>query len=180
MYIFGYGSLINEASRQLTGETGNAYPALVKGLERHWSKVDSAKISPLVVREGAGACNGVLIQVSEEKLSVFDQREAGYRRVELSRERIALIDNTFALNGPVYVYVTDEVVEPCHINPIAQTYIDTVMAGCLRYSADFARSFIETTKGWHFPIIDDRQSPLYPRLAGVKDDDRDIIDSLMP
>ncbi|MGB5803907.1 MAG: gamma-glutamylcyclotransferase, partial [Vibrio anguillarum] len=26
MYIFGYGSLINSASRQLTGQTGRAIP----------------------------------------------------------------------------------------------------------------------------------------------------------
>ena len=31
MYIFGYGSLINSASRKLTGQTGEAIPVIAHG-----------------------------------------------------------------------------------------------------------------------------------------------------
>ncbi len=53
MYIFGYGSLINSASRQLTGQTGRAIPVVAHGLVRYWGKIDESYIlSPLVVNEG--------------------------------------------------------------------------------------------------------------------------------
>jgi hypothetical protein len=32
--------------------------------------------------------------------------------------------------------------------PIAQSYLDIILRGCMGISKDFARSFIETTKGW--------------------------------
>lgn len=32
--------------------------------------------------------------------------------------------------------------------PIAQSYVDIIMRGCMGISKEFARSFIETTKGW--------------------------------
>ncbi len=38
MYIFGYGSLINAASRQLTGQTGEAIPVIAHGLVRYWGQ----------------------------------------------------------------------------------------------------------------------------------------------
>ncbi|PKF49868.1 gamma-glutamylcyclotransferase family protein [Enterovibrio nigricans] len=179
MYIFGYGSLINEASRQLTGETGNAIPAIVSGLERHWGKTGSPVMSHLVVREGAGLCNGVLIHVNDDLLEVFDIREAGYQRVKLDAEKIKILDETIQLDGPVFVYVTDDVVSPCHVQPIAQSYVDTVLAGCLRYSAEFAQSFIQSTHGWDYPRMNDRDKPVYQRVAGVRKEDRARIDQFL-
>ncbi|KXF80669.1 gamma-glutamylcyclotransferase family protein [Enterovibrio coralii] len=179
MYIFGYGSLINEDSRQLTGDTGKAIPATVSGLERHWGKTGSPVMSHLVVREGTGQCNGVLIHVDDDLLEVFDIREAGYQRIRLDSERIKTLDQTIQLDGPVFVYVTDEVVSPCYVQPIAQSYVDTVLAGCLRYSAEFAQSFIQNTHGWDYPRMNDRAQPVYQRVAGVRDEDRLTIDQLL-
>ncbi|CZF85904.1 MULTISPECIES: gamma-glutamylcyclotransferase family protein [Grimontia] len=179
MYIFGYGSLINDASRRLTGETGRAVPAKVSGLQRHWGYTGSPVMSHLVVREGEGHCNGVLIHIDDSALEVFDIREAGYQRVLLDSERIQVLVDDFVVDGLVYVYVTDEVIAPCSSHPIAQSYVDTVLAGCLRYSADFAESFITSTYGWDFPRIDDRHSPVYQRVAGVADEDRCKIDAML-
>ena len=39
MYIFGYGSLINSASRKLTGQTGEAIPVIAHGLVRYLSLI---------------------------------------------------------------------------------------------------------------------------------------------
>lgn len=84
MYIFGYGSLINHASRLLTGQAKEAQPVTVHGLQRYWGKVDSTyHISPLVAAPGDGVCNGVLVKVDEKSLQQFDHREKGYRRIEL-------------------------------------------------------------------------------------------------
>ena len=69
MYIFGYGSLMNSASRQLTGQTGQAIPVIVQGLVRHWGKIDDSYImSPLVVQRGDSEVNGVLLHVSDTEL----------------------------------------------------------------------------------------------------------------
>ncbi|OOF26454.1 gamma-glutamylcyclotransferase [Salinivibrio proteolyticus] len=178
MYLFGYGSLMNPASRALTGESGWACPVTVSGLQRYWSNVSEALISPLVVLEGDGACNGVLVKIAPDALPDFDRREAGYRRLSLDASRIAL-PKGIALEGPVYVYVAEDRVAPDVHKPIAQSYIDTVMAGCLRYSSDFAAEFLHTTQGWDAAYCNDRAQPRYPRVAGVSDEDWVMIDDLM-
>lgn len=136
-------------------------------------------MSHLVVREGEGECNGVLIHIDDQALEVFDIREAGYERIELDPARVEVLIPEHKIEGPVYVYVTESVVSPCHVQPIAQSYVDTVLAGCLRFSADFAESFITSTYGWGFPRVDDRHSPVYQRVAGVADYDRSVIDTLL-
>ncbi len=72
MYIFGYGSLINAASRQLTGQTGEAIPVIAHGLVRYWGKVDDSYIlSPLVVNRGESQVNGVLLEIDDRALAEF-------------------------------------------------------------------------------------------------------------
>lgn len=89
MYIFGYGSLINAASRKLTGQTGEAIPVIAHGLVRHWGKVDDSYIlSPLVVNEGEGQVNGVLLEVDDQALADFDRRERGYHRIQIRPDQI--------------------------------------------------------------------------------------------
>lgn len=78
MYIFGYGSLINAASRQLTGQTGEAIPVIAHGLVRYWGKVDDSYIlSPLVVNRGESQVNGVLLEIDDRALAgSIAEREA--------------------------------------------------------------------------------------------------------
>ncbi|QUJ68465.1 gamma-glutamylcyclotransferase [Photobacterium sp. GJ3] len=179
MYIFGYGSLINRASRQRTGQTGAAIPAEVEGLQRHWGKVDgSYAISPLVASLGEGRCNGVLLKVEDHFLGHFDQRERGYQRVELDPARI-LQDELLSFDAPIWVYVKENPAPPCDQQPIMQTYVDTVLAGCLSISDAFARTFVETTSGWHHPLENDRESPKYGNLAGVEEAHLPCIDRLV-
>lgn len=179
MYIFGYGSLINSESRKLTGQTGKAIPAIAHGFTRHWSKIDeSYTLSPLAVNKGNGQVNGVLLKVDNEALEEFDKREAGYHRVVLPVGQIDAfepIDST----STVWVYIVNDVVDPCSKSPIAQSYVDTVLAGCLEVSETFAIHFIEHTLGWHHPLINDRQKPKYKRMAGVYRPQQEAIDALM-
>ncbi|MBC7006006.1 gamma-glutamylcyclotransferase [Photobacterium sp. BZF1] len=179
MYIFGYGSLINHASRLLTGQAKEAQPVTVNGLQRHWGKVDgSYRISPLVAALGDGRCNGVLVRVDEKALQQFDHRERGYRRIELDPTQV---ETHRPLGGdiPVWVYTKDDHEPPCHQQPIMQTYVDTVLAGCLSISGSFAKTFVETTIGWHHPLENDRHQPKYGNHAGVHDDHLEHIDQLL-
>ncbi len=179
MYIVGYGSLINAHSRQLTNNTGESQPVFITGFDRHWSKINgSYSLSPLAVTPGTGGFNGVLINITRDALKQFDEREHGYRRIELSPSNVHLNPH-HTVSDPIWMYIKDDVQAPCNQMPIAQSYIDTVLAGCLAISPDFAQQFITTTNGWQHPTMDDRSQPLYGRVAGVTNQHRVTIDELL-
>lgn len=178
-YIFGYGSLMNSASRQLTGKTAPAIPSVVHGFKRYWGKVDdSYTLSPLVVDRGEGLVNGVLLAISPGEISEFDRRERGYHRVAIPH---ANIETTQSLTreDSVWVYIKDAPEPPCSLMPIMQTYVDTVLAGCLEISENFAEQFIHSTFGWHHPLENDRHQPKYGNLAGVTQAHHPHIDALV-
>ncbi|MDA0148809.1 gamma-glutamylcyclotransferase family protein [Vibrio sp. LaRot3] len=178
-YIFGYGSLMNSASRQLTGQTSQATPAVVHGLCRHWSKVDDSYVlAPLVVTKGKGLVNGMLLQVNEQAIAEFDIRERGYQRISLPIEQID-VSLSLSQQDKVWVYITEQAEPPCLNSPIMQTYVDTVMAGCLEVSEAFAQQFIEHTVGWHHAQENDRHQPKYGNLAGVTTDHQQVIDKML-
>jgi len=67
-------------------------------------------------------------------------------------------------NIKIWVYVPELHELPDQASPIVQSYVDTILRGCLDYSEEFAVSFLETTQGWmaqHY--VDDRHKPIYPR-----------------
>ncbi len=179
MYIFGYGSLINSASRRLTGQTGRAIPASATGLVRYFGKIDDSYIlSPLVVHQGDGQINGVLLEIDEVALAEFDRRERGYQRIALTADRIHTQEH-FDPEKPIWIYVTEQHQPPCSQSPIVQTYVDTVLSGCLEFSEAFARQFVEQTLGWQHPLDNDRHAPKYGNLAGVKPEQHGLIDQLI-
>ncbi|MCK6262498.1 gamma-glutamylcyclotransferase [Vibrio sp. ZSDE26] len=185
MYIFGYGSLMNSASRRLTGQTGTTIPVNVRGLVRYWGKIDDSYVlSPLVVNEGEGQVNGVLLKIDEHTLEDFDRRERGYHRIKINALQVE-VDYSRA-NGTIlkddaviWVYVKNEPEPPCTLSPIMQSYVDTVLAGCLEVSESFAENFIENTVGWNFPFENDRDAPKYGNVAGVEPEHHTAIDSLL-
>lgn len=178
-YIFGYGSLMNSASRQLTGQTSAAVTATIEGFKRYWGKIDDSYIlSPLVVDKGHGLVNGVLLEVDEQGLQEFDVRERGYHRVKID---VCQVESKLQLqrHDQIWVYIKDSPQPPCSLSPIMQTYVDTVLVGCLEISEQFAKQFIEQTIGWHFPLENDRHDPKYGNLAGVKAEHHNLIDALV-
>jgi hypothetical protein len=115
-----------------------------------------------------GTCTGVLYPVSEKELSRFDRREIGYDRQEIPIENVDRIDYLDeehydseehvlflqAVAGKredvrIWVYVPSNPCPPDEDHPIAQTYVDIILQGCLDIHVDFAREFIEETKGWN-------------------------------
>ncbi len=179
MYIFGYGSLMNSSSRKLTGQTGKAIPVIAHGLVRSWGKIDdSYTISPLVVNSGEGQVNGVLLEIDDSELPEFDRRESGYQRVSLPASQIET-EHEFDVSRPIWVYITENHQHPCENSPIVQSYVDTVLCGCLEVSESFAKHFIAHTLGWHHPMENDRHNPKYVRLAGVSEEQHPLIDELI-
>lgn len=179
MYIFGYGSLINAASRQRTGQTGQAIPAIAHGFVRYWGKIDdSYSLSPLAVRQGEGDVNGVLLEIDDSALIEFDRRERGYQRIEIQADQIET-EQVFKRDETIWIYVKERLEPPCELSPIMQTYVDTVLAGCLSVSTQFATHFINNTIGWHYPLENDRHAPKYGNLAGVEEHHKQNIDRLL-
>lgn len=115
-------------------------------------------------QEGASAV-GIIIPVAEGDLPKFDKREQGYARIRIDLDDVDLVpfleyDETHAafVNAKnnnnhesirVWAYLPKRIDPPSPSNPIVQSYVDTILRGCLDVGGEeFAKKFIETTKGW--------------------------------
>ncbi|WP_114417915.1 gamma-glutamylcyclotransferase family protein [Marinospirillum perlucidum] len=160
-WIFGYGSLICQDSRSRTGSSGEALPVKIEGLERSWNvPLADADLSVVGIRQQSGhRAGGMLFPVEEDQLPLFDAREREYQRVELFPEAIETLDARLLPQGSFWVYLPPEQESP---HPIAQSYLDVILHGCLQQGRDFAQDFLATTTAWK-QRLDDRQQPLYAR-----------------
>jgi hypothetical protein len=94
-YIFGYGSLICSTSRSKTSGNvaGPVLPVQVDGLQTSWSvRAETAGWTPLGVSYASPPTTarafGVLVSVGVTELALFDERELGYQRTELSLAQV--------------------------------------------------------------------------------------------
>lgn len=165
-YIFGYGSLINSRSRAFTGETGQVWPVRLSGYQRHWCVIsDQLGMSSVAVIKAPGQhCNGVLVEVPANQLPAFDEREAGYTRAEVKHEHLQPYHHTALPTGHVWIYHTETITPPTEQCPIALSYADVILAGCLEHGEQFLQDFLAHTQGWHHPLTNDRPTPRYPRV----------------
>jgi hypothetical protein len=165
-YIFGYGSLINSLSRAVTGESGAVLPVKVMGYERSWSVMspDFGMSSVAVVQREGAYCNGVLVEVPESEIPLFDQREQGYQRSRIESHQIEAYQEVILPEGTLWIYHACEITPPTQDCPIALSYADVILAGCIEHGQAFALEFISLTKGWEFPALNDRITPRYPRV----------------
>jgi hypothetical protein len=194
-FVFGYGSLICPHSRAVTAPTlahKTATPVLVKHVERTWAKVSAAGFTAMGVRfQDNAECVGVLLPVDDQELAQFDEREQGYTRVPLyigDIEQVPFLDSSHyedpghqvflqAKEHPeehaaqIWMYMPQNFVPASEQTPIVQSYVDTILRGCLTISEDFAAQFIANTKGWRPSevVTDDEQS--------VEDDANMSVDS---
>ena len=157
-FVFGYGSLICPKSRAVTSpEQAHkiATPVMVQGVERVWSKRTNRGMTAMGVRFVKDAsCVGVILPVTNGELAAFDKREMGYDRVPLQLEDVGGVpflseqhyeeddhdvfldakkqNNTQAIQ--IWVYVQRVIQPPTADHPIVQTYVDTILRGCLSIS----------------------------------------------
>jgi cation transport regulator ChaC len=198
-FVFGYGSLICPESRAITApEQAHkiATPVSVRNVERVWSKRTTRGMTAMGVRFVPDAeCIGVILPVSVTELAQFDEREQGYDRVPLelsdvqqvsflSQEHYEEDDHDIFLQAKeqnateavkiwVYVQRVENPASPEH--PIVQTYVDTILRGCLSISEEFAQEFIASTKGWHpAELLDDNdETNNVPPSPDKQDSDSD-------
>jgi hypothetical protein len=174
-FIFGYGSLINTASRNSTAGTPTvAIPARISvafGYVRSWNERSPYGFTALGLRkphpgESAGTINGVIYPVESNDLAKFDARESRYTRVEVPHENIEPVGwQRLPERGQIWIYVPtrggtagdQELPEPNAAFPLLESYIDVVVEGALEYGPDFARELLETTAGWSKYWLNDRE-----------------------
>jgi hypothetical protein len=168
--IFGYGSLINTASRNSTSAHPiAAIPVRVSaqfGYIRTWNDRSSSGFTALGLRkpapgESALTINGVLYPVEGNNMAAFDAREQGYVRVEIPHADIEAVSwQALPAQGRIWVYVPDKPGQDPGVDlpqadihfPMLESYIDVV----IEYGPEFAREIIATTKDWSRYWLNDR------------------------
>ena len=193
-FIFGYGSLVNTASRNSTATAPiPAIPVRVSaafGYIRTWNDRSPSGFTALGLRkphqgESAMTINGVLYPVDGDDMSKFDAREQGYTRVEIPHEDIEAVSwQGVPAQGHLWVYVPVhpggvpgiDLPEPDAAFPMLESYIDIVVEGGLEYGPDFAREMIETTADWSQYWLNDRE---LARRPWVHDGKASAVDKLL-
>jgi len=175
-YIFGYGSLFSQESRERTAPTPQAWLATLRTYARSWCFEDPEGYCALGITHNELAhVNGVLIRVDAAHLPHFDEREAGYVRRDVTGQ--VACDVAIERNAVIWTYVIETPAPPCTCHPIAQTYLDVTLTGCLEYGAHIAEEFLRTTHGWERPWAHDRNLPIFKR--GLRSAPHESIDALL-
>ena len=123
--------------------------------------------------EVASDINGVLFRIRHSVLGDFDRREVGYDRVQIPfdcidfppvTEAVECIDN-IPPDARLWVYVPRDVLPADEDHPVLQSYVDTVMQGCLFWGGEaMAESFVRTTTDWSVYFLNDTPSSRRPWL----------------
>ncbi len=169
--FFGYGSLVNTATHDFTDRRA----ATLKGWRRVWQSTslrDTAFLS--VERHPDFEIDGLIAHVSAEKWSDLDAREAAYARVDVT--------HALQTDHPTAVYrVNANLATPTATNtPILLSYLDVVVQGYLReFGPQGVARFFASTHGWDAPILNDRDSPRYPRRQTLSAQETALVDACL-
>jgi len=176
VFIFGFGSLINDQARTVTVSASKAYPVRIQGLKRFWNGRKDSTLG--VTKDNSHSCNGIIFEISLQELPALDTREYQYRRISVDTSNVEFLETKPESFTSIWTY------EPLNITPlnpeypIFQSYLDVVITGCLEISEEFAIEFIKSTHGWNGEhILKDRENPQYERH--LKEVDVATIDSLL-
>jgi cation transport regulator ChaC len=191
-YIFGYGSLLERASRTRTNPDAiGAWPAGVKGFERGWfhqfkNFAGSTCTFLGAVKDERKTINGVIYPVAD--LQSTKDREIGYTATPLNNNQITMLDGGGDWNvgsAAVYIFLSNEesiseTKAPTRQIPMVQSYVDICINGSLELEAlyrtvkrSFTEEFIRTTSGWNEFWVNDR---IYPRRPFIYTPNASAID----
>jgi hypothetical protein len=161
------------------------------GYERRWNFRSTTGFTALGVSKAesihtASDINGVLFQVPHAMMPGFDRREVGYEKVRIpldclrfephsddedgdsaSYDNSSLCYKQLNSNSRLWLYVPlPSSCKPADENhPLLQSYVDTVLQGCLEWGGEkMADCFIQTTGGWSTYFLNDTPSSRRPWL----------------
>ena len=166
--VFGYGSLVNRATLP---PILNAEPLAVSGWRRAWrcsSRTERGGVCALsVVPDEDCVIEGLALTFEDGYWPQITARERRYAPVPLAERPEIIIFRALP--------EVDRWGDADH--PVSLSYIDCILQGFIREfgEAGLAR-FVETTEGWHVPILGDRDRPRYPRAQSLDQAECDLID----
>jgi len=189
-YVVGYGSLMQDASRKRTSPlSGPARPVEITGYRRGWylrsSGVGLGTSFLAVVPRPGSSLNAVIYAVDLSELAATDRRESSYCRakVALSNLRSFVADPVPSPEGEVWIYLLDarQAASPSESFPIAQSYVDIFIGGCLEQEErfglpGFSAQCVRSTSGWSKHWVNDR---IYPRRPFIFEPKARQIDELL-
>jgi cation transport regulator ChaC len=195
-YVFGYGSLLERASRTRTNpEAIGAWPARVTGYQRGWFHQFADNVGSTCTYLGAAPAkdqtiNGAVYPVND--IEATRQRETGYTAVPLRAEELVMLDGgePLKIGGDLNVYIFTRNPEsisktkaPTSAFPMVQSYVDICINGCLELESLyrgvkglFTQEFIHTTIGWNENWVNDR---IYPRRPFIYAPNATAIDKAL-
>lgn len=133
------------------------------------------------------AIEGMLVTIDKDELPALDERESGYDRLSLPIDLFAAVTKP-SHNPPdestphkladllkpgldkIYMYASanQQAFDATAEFPLLQSYVDCVMAGYeTEFGIDGIHRFMQTTRGWHAPMIKDRAQPRYLRSVSL-------------
>ncbi|MEW9798409.1 gamma-glutamylcyclotransferase [Alteromonas sp. CYL-A6] len=187
--VLGYGSLMSADSRQRYSAIHvPGLPVHVSGFYRAWvtRSVSERQTYVGALPEVSARLNAQLIPTVIDPS--LQDREKDYRFVQVSPDKLTS-SLTREQHDTLVNWLDEKTVWICQTlddqpaddtHPVSQTYIDTCLSGCLEHGGiNEARQFIETTRGWSHPRINDRVTPRYPRAARVCPSLYERIDALL-
>ena len=142
------------------------------GYARHWNFRSTTGFTALGLEEisnnniGDGqnrGVNGVVFRIKRSMIPAFDRREVGYKRVSVSLEFLEFhpvqpktckeqMDfKQISSRDRIWIYVPlpGQCVYVDENHPLLQSYVDTVLQGCLDWGEEaMAEEFVLSTGGW--------------------------------
>lgn len=165
--FFGYGSLVNIATHDYT----TPVPATLTGWRRIWqttTRRDTAFLS--VTRDASAQIDGLIARVPDADWAALDRREAAYFRIDVT-QTLSTLQQTMIYK------VQPDVLDPKDEGGILLSYLDVVVQGYLNvFGAEGVARFFATTDSWERQIIDDRNTPRYPRHQPLSEAERALVD----
>ncbi|WP_321336156.1 gamma-glutamylcyclotransferase family protein [Breoghania sp.] len=179
---FGYGSLVNDSTRPANGV---AVPGRLSGWRREWriaGRMGNFGVCSLTVRPDASReVAGLMVREDASGLPDLDEREWRYERCELAAGAFRPDNPSLPpMAGFVYTARAEHYRWGDADHPILQSYVDCVLAGFLKYWGEAGvREFVQTTCGWHVPILPDRDEPFYPRAVKIDTQTQALFDDVL-
>ncbi|WP_209003796.1 gamma-glutamylcyclotransferase family protein [Labrenzia sp. CE80] len=178
---FGYGSLVNVAT---LGSATVVQPGTLTGWVREWrirgANMQGQGVCALsVAPEATTSIRGVSAREPKAGLEKLDKREGRYHRIDGVGSAFRCDAEGKPGDEAMFLYQSkpEHYGWGCAENPILQSYVDCVLAGFHAFwGEEGIRHFIETTRGWHVPILADRNAPVYPRAVLLQPEVQEMID----
>ena len=161
-WIFGYGSLINVASRTLTDPLiGPARPVMVQGLQRGWwvHGGQTPDTTYLGAEPAADVACGGVIFAKDGGIVELNRREHKYRFERLDPMRSTALDGGAIDPRVSYGYYRNKQRElPDAKAPLTLSYVDIVMSGCWQLQQIFPlalkSNFYGAFRGFDAELVD--------------------------